>query len=53
MIEADSRNRGVVIGFHEARRWHHFEKTPGKNGMGYIHALLDAIRVRVLAREIV
>jgi len=39
--------------FFEARRWHHFEKTPGKNGMGYIHALLDAIRVRVLAREIV
>jgi len=38
--------------FFEARRWHHFEKSPGKNGMEYIHALVEAIRVRVQAKEI-
>ena len=37
--------------FYEARRWRHLEKNPNKNGMEYIHALLDAIRVRVLARD--
>lgn len=38
--------------FYEARRWRHLEKTPSKPGMEYIHSLLDAIRIRVLAREI-
>ena len=38
--------------FYEARRWRHLEKDPNKSGMDYIHALLDAIRVRVLAHEI-
>ena len=38
--------------FYEARRWRHLEKDPNKKGMEYIHALLDAIRVRVLAREL-
>lgn len=37
--------------FFEARRWKHFEKKPSKNGMEYIHALLAAIRLRVLAKE--
>jgi hypothetical protein len=37
--------------FFEARRWKHFEKKPTKNGMDYIHALLVAIRLRVLAKE--
>jgi hypothetical protein len=37
--------------FYEARRWRHLEKDPNKKGMEYIHALLDAIRMRVLARE--
>jgi hypothetical protein len=38
--------------FYEARRWNHLEKNPNKPGMAYVHALLDAIRVRVLAHEI-
>jgi len=38
--------------FYEARRWNHLEKTPNKLGMAYIHALLEAIRVRVMAREL-
>jgi hypothetical protein len=33
--------------FFEARRWKHFEKKPSKNGMEYIHLILDAIRARV------
>ena len=37
--------------FFEARRWKHFDKKPSKSGMEYIHALLDAIRVRVHAKE--
>lgn len=37
--------------FYEARRWRHLEKNPNKNGMEYIHALVDAIRIRVLARD--
>lgn len=39
--------------FFEARRWKHFDKSPSKKGMDYIHALVEAIRVRVNAREIV
>jgi hypothetical protein len=37
--------------FYEARRWHHLEKSPNKKGMEYIYALLDAIRLRVLAQD--
>jgi hypothetical protein len=37
--------------FFEARRWKHFEKNPSKKGMEYIHALVGAIRIRVLAKE--
>ena len=38
--------------FYEARRWRHLDKNPNKKGMEYIHALLAAIRVRVIAGEI-
>lgn len=38
--------------FYEARRWIHLEKNPNRTGMAYVHALLDAIRVRVLAHEL-
>lgn len=38
--------------FFEARRWKHYEKDPSKKGMEYIRALVEAIRVRVAAREI-
>ena len=38
--------------FFEAMRWKHFEKDPTKQGLEYVRALSDAIRVRVLAREI-
>jgi len=38
--------------FFEARRWKHFEKHPNKNGMGYIHALVEAIRLRIAAKEL-
>jgi hypothetical protein len=38
--------------FYEARRWQHLEKSPNKKGMEYIRALVEAIRVRVLARQL-
>jgi hypothetical protein len=38
--------------FFEAMRWKHFEKEPTKQGLDYVRALSDAIRARVLAREI-
>jgi hypothetical protein len=38
--------------FFEARRWKHLEKAPNKTGMEYIHALVEAIRVRVQAKEL-
>lgn len=38
--------------FFEARRWKHFEKTPTKTGMVYIHALVEAIRVRVQEKKL-
>ena len=38
--------------FFEAMRWRHLEKEPTKQGLGYIHALGEAIRARVIAREI-
>ena len=37
--------------FFEARRWRHLEKDPTKKGMGYIHALVEAIRMRVLTKD--
>ena len=30
----------------------HYEKNPSKKGMEYVHILVEAIRVRVLAKEI-
>ncbi len=38
--------------FFEARRWKHFEKNPSKAGMEYIHALVEAIRMCVQAKEL-
>jgi hypothetical protein len=38
--------------FFESRRWKHLKKDPTKTGMNYIHSLVDAIRLRVLAKEI-
>ena len=38
--------------FFESRRWKHYEKTPSKKGMEYVHILVEAIRVRVAAKEI-
>jgi hypothetical protein len=38
--------------FFEARRWKHLEKTPTKSGMLYIHALVEAIRMRVQTNEL-
>ncbi len=37
--------------FFESRRWKHYEKAPSKKGMEYVHILVEAIRVRVLAKE--
>jgi hypothetical protein len=39
--------------FFEARRWKNLEKAPTKSGFVYIRALLEAIRVRVQANELV
>lgn len=38
--------------FFEARRWKHFEKAPNKKRVDYIHALVEAIRTRVAAKEL-
>ena len=38
--------------FYEARRWQHLEKTPNKAALAYVHALLEAIRVRVRSKEL-
>jgi hypothetical protein len=38
--------------FFEARRWKNLEKTPTKSGITYIRALLEAIRTRVQANEL-
>ncbi|MBE3040938.1 MAG: hypothetical protein IMZ62_19245 [Chloroflexi bacterium] len=38
--------------FFEARRWKHLEKNPSKLGLVYVHALVEAIRVRVQAKEL-
>ena len=39
--------------FFEARRWKHLEKAPSKSGMEYVRALVEAIRMRVQAKELV
>jgi hypothetical protein len=38
--------------FFEARRWKHLEKNPSKSGLVYVHALVEAIRVRVQSKEL-
>lgn len=38
--------------FFEVRRWKHYDKNPSRKGMEYIHALTEAIRNRVNAKEI-
>ena len=38
--------------FFEARRWKHYAKSPSRKGMEYIHTLVEAIRLKVLSREI-
>jgi hypothetical protein len=38
--------------FYEARRWRHLEKKPTKSGLKYVHALVEAIRVRVKTNEL-
>jgi hypothetical protein len=38
--------------FFEARRWKHLEKNPSKAGLVYVHALVEAIRVRVQTKEL-
>ena len=38
--------------FFEARRWKQLEKSPNKAALVYIHALVEAIRERVLAKEL-
>jgi hypothetical protein len=38
--------------FFEARRWKHLKKKPTPSGLKYIHALLEAIRLRVQAKEL-
>jgi hypothetical protein len=38
--------------FFEARRWKHLEKAPSKSGLVYVHALMEAIRMRVQAKEL-
>ncbi len=38
--------------FFEARRLEHYKKSPTKKGMDYVHGLVEAIRVRVAAKEI-
>jgi hypothetical protein len=38
--------------FFEARRWKHLEKNPNKACLLYVHALVEAIRVRVQTQEL-
>jgi hypothetical protein len=38
--------------FFEARRWKHLEKKPTRSGLKYVHALVEAIRVRVQTKEL-
>jgi hypothetical protein len=38
--------------FFEARRWKHLEKNPSKAGLVYVHALVEAIRLHVQAKDL-
>ncbi len=38
--------------FFEARRWKHLEKKPTKSGLEYVHALVEAIRLRIRTKEL-
>jgi hypothetical protein len=38
--------------FFEARRWKHLEKSPNKAALVYVHALVEAIRVRVQEKDL-
>jgi len=38
--------------FFEARRWKHLEKSPSKAALAYVHALVEAIRMRVQLKEL-
>ena len=38
--------------FFEARRWKHLEKDPNKACLVYVHALVEAIRVRVQTQDL-
>jgi hypothetical protein len=38
--------------FFESRRWKHLEKAPSKAGLVYVHALIEAIRMRLQAKEL-
>jgi hypothetical protein len=38
--------------FFEARRWKRLDKAPSKAGLLYIYALVEAIRMRVNAKEL-
>ena len=37
--------------FFEVRRWKHLERNPNKAGLLYVHALVEAIRIRVQGKE--
>jgi hypothetical protein len=37
--------------FFESRRWKHYEKSPSKKGMEYVHTLVEAIRGHVTAKN--
>ncbi|CAG0994374.1 hypothetical protein ANAEL_02491 [Anaerolineales bacterium] len=38
--------------FFESRRWKHYEKSPSKKGMEYVHTLVEAIREHVQAKNL-
>jgi len=37
--------------FFEQRRWRHFGYEPNRGAMGYIHAIVEAIRNKILENE--
>lgn len=38
--------------FFESRRWKHYEKSPTKKGMEYVHILVEAIREHVVTKRL-
>jgi hypothetical protein len=38
--------------FFESRRWKHYEKSPSKKGMEYVHSLVEAIRLHVTVKDL-